>query len=176
MPGGREGDHSHHGHPDHGVHDMPAHAVDPTHATDTPGRPGEYTCPMHPQVRQMGPGNCPICGMALEPVVAAGETDDSAELRDMTRRLWIGLLLTLPVFALEMGAHVVGIGHLVAPQRSNAIQMLLGPPVVLWAGWPFFERAWASLKHRRLNMFTLIALTTPAWRRPRGRHGRGWRQ
>ncbi len=162
MPGGREGDHSHHGHPDHGVHDMPAHAVDPTHATDTPGRPGEYTCPMHPQVRQMGPGNCPICGMALDPVVATGEAGDSAELRDMNRRFWIGLLLTLPVFALEMGAHVFDIGHLVAPQRSNAIQMLLGTPVVLWAGWPFFERAWASLKHRRLNMFTLIALGTGA--------------
>lgn len=125
-------------------------------------RDAEYTCPMHPQIRQTGPGNCPICGMALEPVVATGEAGDSPELRDMTRRFWIGLALSLPVFALEMGGHLLNIGHLVRPQVSNIIQMLLGTPVVLWAGWPFFERGWASLKNRSLNMFTLIALGTGA--------------
>jgi Cu+-exporting ATPase len=122
----------------------------------------EYTCPMHPDVRQISPGNCPICGMALEPVIATGETGDSAELRDMSRRFWIGLVLSLPVLALEMGGHLLEIKHLVGAQTSNLIQMLLGTPVVLWAGWPFFVRGWASVKHRSLNMFTLIAIGTGA--------------
>jgi len=122
----------------------------------------EYTCPMHPEVRQIGPGNCPICGMALEPVIATGETGDSAELRDMSRRFWIGLVLSLPVLALEMGGHLLEIKHLVGAQTSNLIQMLLGTPVVLWAGWTFFVRGWASVKHRSLNMFTLIAIGTGA--------------
>jgi Cu+-exporting ATPase len=126
------------------------------------GRAGdEYTCPMHPQIRRMGPGNCPICGMALEPVITTGETGDSPELRDMTRRFWIGLVLTAPVVVLEMGGHLFGF-HLLAGQASNWVQLLLGTPVVLWAGWPFFVRAWASLKNRSLNMFTLIALGTGA--------------
>lgn len=122
----------------------------------------EYTCPMHPEIRQMGPGNCPICGMALEPVIAIGEAGESPELRDMTRRFWIGLVLTVPVFALEMGGHVVDIGHLIGAQASNWIQMLFATPVVLWAGWPFFTRGWASVVNRSLNMFTLIALGTGA--------------
>ena len=120
----------------------------------------EYTCPMHPQVRQMGPGNCPICGMTLEPVVASADTGDSPELRDMTRRLWIGLALTVPVFALEMGAHLIDLHAVVAPQVSNRIQLLFATPVVLWAGWPFFVRAVVSVQNRSLNMFTLIALGT----------------
>jgi Cu+-exporting ATPase len=122
----------------------------------------EYTCPMHPQIRQMGPGNCPICGMALEPMIATGGTGESPELRDMTRRFWIGLALTVPVFFLEMGGHLFDIGHLVGAQTSNWIQLLFASPVVLWAGWPFFARGWASLKNRSLNMFTLIALGTGA--------------
>jgi Cu+-exporting ATPase len=122
----------------------------------------EYTCPMHPQIRQMGPGHCPICGMALEPVVATQEASESPELRDMTRRFWIGTALTLPVFALEMGGHVFNLHHLIAPQTSNWMQLLLGTPVVLWAGWPFFSRAVASVRNRSLNMFTLIALGTGA--------------
>ena len=128
------------------------------------GDPGgvEYTCPMHPQVRQMGPGNCPICGMALEPVLATADQGESPELRDMTRRFWIGTALTVPVFALEMGGHFFDIHHLVAQQTSNWIQLLLGTPVVLWAGWPFFARAAASVKNRSLNMFSLIALGTGA--------------
>lgn len=122
----------------------------------------EYTCPMHPQVRQMGPGNCPICGMALEPVLATAETGESPELRDMTKRFWIGTALTVPVFALEMGGHLFNIHHLIAQQTSNWVQLLLGTPVVLWAGWPFFVRAVASVKNRSLNMFSLIALGTGA--------------
>ncbi len=122
----------------------------------------EYTCPMHPQVLQMGPGNCPICGMALEPVLATAEAGESPELRDMTKRFWIGTALTVPVFALEMGGHLFNIHHLIAPQTSNLVQLLLGTPVVLWAGWPFFVRAVASVKNRSLNMFSLIALGTGA--------------
>jgi len=117
---------------------------------------------MHPQIRQIGPGSCPICGMALEPVLATEETGESPELRDMTRRFWIGTVLTLPVFALEMGGHLTNLNHLLGQQLSNWIQLLLGTPVVLWAGWPFFVRAVASVKNRSLNMFTLIALGTGA--------------
>jgi Cu+-exporting ATPase len=122
----------------------------------------EYTCPMHPQVRQMGPGHCPICGMALEPVLVTAETGESPQLRDMSQRFWIGTALTLPVFALEMGGHLTNLSHLLGQQLSNWIQLLLGTPVVLWAGWPFFVRAAASVKHGRLNMFSLIALGTGA--------------
>ena len=123
-----------------------------------------YTCPMHPQIRQVGPGSCPICGMALEPVLATAETGPSHELIDMTRRFWIGLALSLPVVVLEMGGHLTGLGHYVGQQTSNWIQMLLATPVVLWAGRPFFERGWQSLVSRNLNMFTLIAMGTGvAW-------------
>jgi P-type Cu+ transporter len=122
----------------------------------------EYTCPMHAQVRQWGPGSCPLCGMALEPVLATAESGESPELRDMARRLWIGAVLTAPVFALEMSGHVFNLHHLIAQQNSNWIQLLLATPVVLWAGWPFFTRAAASVKNRSLNMFSLIALGTGA--------------
>ncbi|MDT8428281.1 MAG: heavy metal translocating P-type ATPase [Pseudomonadales bacterium] len=128
-----------------------------------PAPPGAiYTCPMHPEIRQQGPGDCPICGMALEPEEITADTGPSAELLDMTRRFWIGLVLTLPVFALEMGSHLLGLGQLVAAQASNWIQLALATPVVLWAGWPFFERGWRSLQRRNLNMFTLIAIGTGA--------------
>ncbi|MGJ7579799.1 copper-transporting P-type ATPase [Variovorax sp. RHLX14] len=119
---------------------------------------------MHPQVRQMGPGSCPICGMALEPVVASTETGESPELRDMTKRFWVGLALTVPVFILEMGAHLVNLHAFIAPQLSNWVQLVLATPVVVWSGWPFFVRAAASVKNRSLNMFSLIALGTGiAW-------------
>jgi YHS domain-containing protein len=123
-----------------------------------------YTCPMHPQIRQVGPGNCPICGMTLEPVTATAAVGPNRELVDMTRRFWVGLILTLPVFILEMGAHIPGLGlhDLVPPRISTWIQFALSTPVVLWAGWPVFERAWASVVHRSLNMFSLIALGTGA--------------
>lgn len=117
-----------------------------------------YTCPMHPQIRQPTPGNCPICGMALEPEIATGEAGPSAELRDMTRRFWVGLGLALPVFLLEMGGHLLDLHMWLGPQTSNWIQLALATPVVLWAGWPFFERGWQSIVNRSLNMFTLIAM------------------
>jgi len=123
-----------------------------------------YTCPMHPEIRQPGPGNCPICGMALEPEIATAEQGPSAELTDMTRRLWGGLVLAVPVFLLEMGGHLLDLHRWIGPQSSNWVQLVLATPVVLWAGWPFFERAWASLVNRSLNMFTLIAMGTGvAW-------------
>jgi P-type Cu+ transporter len=116
-----------------------------------------YTCPMHPQIRQPGPGNCPICGMALEPEVATADAGPSPERVDMERRLWIGLALAAPVVVLEMGGHIGG-PHLVPPALSTWIQFALATPVVLWAGWPFFVRAVQSLRTRNLNMFTLIAM------------------
>jgi P-type Cu+ transporter len=123
-----------------------------------------YTCPMHPEIRQRGPGSCPICGMALEPEIVSADTGPSPELADMTRRFWIGLALTVPVFALEMAGHLGNLHAWLGQQVSNWIQLVLATPVVLWAGWPFFERAWTSLKTRNLNMFTLIAMGTGvAW-------------
>src|SRR5215203_2260695 len=123
-----------------------------------------YTCPMHPQIRQVGPGSCPICGMALEPVLATAEAGPNAELIDMKRRFWIGLVVTLPVVALEMGGHLTGLTHYLSLSTSNWIQMFLATPVVLWGGWPFFARGWQSLLTRNLNMFTLIAMGTGvAW-------------
>ncbi len=123
-----------------------------------------YTCPMHPEIRQEGPGSCPICGMALEPEMVTVDSTPNPELADMTRRFWIGLALTLPVFALEMGGHLTGLHQWLGQQKSNWIQLALATPVVLWAGWPFFERGWASLRTRNLNMFTLIAMGTGvAW-------------
>jgi Cu+-exporting ATPase len=156
-----------HGHQGHDHHSGHVHVAAGGAASKPPARTEggagvQYTCPMHPQVRQMGPGSCPICGMGLEPVLATDQLGDSPELRDMTRRFWVGLALTVPVFSLEMGAHLVDLHRLVAQQTSNWVQLLFGTPVVLWAGWPFFVRAWASLKNRSLNMFTLIALGTGA--------------
>ncbi len=119
-----------------------------------------YTCPMHPEIRQPGPGSCPICGMALEPEMPSTETGPNPELADMTRRFWIGGALTLPVFTLEMGAHLAGAHNWVDPTLSNYIQFAFATPVVLWAGWPFFVRGWQSLLTHNLNMFTLIAMGT----------------
>ncbi len=119
-----------------------------------------YTCPMHPHVRQPGPGPCPLCGMALEPLTASTDTAPNAELTDMTRGFWIGFVLTLPVFILEMGGHfpVLGINRLVPMNVSVWIQLALSSPVVLWAGWPFLQRGAASVRSGHLNMFTLISL------------------
>ncbi len=123
-----------------------------------------YTCPMHPQIRQAGPGACPICGMALEPELVTATAEPNAELADMTRRMWTGIALTVPVSVLEMGGHFGGLHNLISPSTSNWLQLGLATPVVLWAGWPFFERGWHSLVTRNLNMFTLIALGTGvAW-------------
>ena len=125
-----------------------------------------YTCPMHPEIREDHPGACPICGMALEPVNASASTDeDNAELRDMTRRFWLGLALTVPVLLLSMGEFIPGLRDLLASLGRTGVvwtQFVLSTPVVLWAGWPFFQRGARSLVTRHLNMFTLIAMGTGA--------------
>ena len=130
-------------------------------ASAPPARPGPqgavYTCPMHPQVRQIGPGPCPICGMALEPAEIGAEVRPNPELADMSRRFWIALALTAPVFVLEMGSHLTG-RMLLEPRLSGWVQLVLASPVVLWAAAPFFARGWASVRTGRLNMFTLIGL------------------
>jgi P-type Cu+ transporter len=138
-------------------------------AADSSGATGElqgrtYTCPMHPQIRQLGPGSCPICGMTLELVEVTADAGESHELANMTRRCWVGVVLALPVFILEMGGHIpaLRLHDVLAPRISTWIQFMLSSPVVLWAGWPFFQRAWASVVHRSLNMFSLIALGTGA--------------
>jgi Cu+-exporting ATPase len=144
----------------------PAHYLDPSIAAKPKSVPEGtiYTCPMHPEIRQVGPGSCPTCGMALEPVLVTADADPSRELIDMTRRFCIGLVLSVPVVALEMGGHLTSLDHLISQQRSNWIQMLLATPVVLGCGWPFFVRGWQSLVTRNLNMFTLIAMGTGvAW-------------
>ncbi|MCA1368350.1 copper-translocating P-type ATPase [Bradyrhizobium sp. BRP14] len=153
------------GHEHHHHHHASDNATAHVRESRTEERDGViYTCPMHPQVRQIGPGNCPICGMALEPEVITAETGPSPELVDMRRRFWIGLVLTLPVLALEMGGHLTNLHMLLGAQTSNWLQLVFATPVVLWAGAPFFERAWRSLVTRRLNMFTLIAMGTGvAW-------------
>jgi Cu+-exporting ATPase len=127
---------------------------------EAPPAPGGviYTCPMHPEIRQVGPGSCPICGMALEPVTATVDGGPDPELADMSQRFWWALALATPVFVLEMGGHLTGLMMLMDRQVSNWIQFALATPVVLWAGWPFFVRGWTSLVTRRLNMFTLIAI------------------
>ena len=119
-----------------------------------------YTCPMHPEIRQVGPGTCPICGMALEPDVVSLDDAANPELADMSRRFWIGAVLATPPVVLEMGGHLVGGHGLIDPALSNWIQLVFATPVVLWAGWPFFARGWQSLVTRNLNMFTLIAMGT----------------
>ncbi|MGU9979244.1 heavy metal translocating P-type ATPase [Phreatobacter sp. HK31-P] len=122
-----------------------------------------FTCPMHLEIQQIGPGTCPICGMALEPMMVTADAGPNEELIDMTRRFWAGLVLTLPVLALEMGGHLFGWDPL--PHGwSNWVQLVFATPVVLWAGWPFFVRGWQSVQTRNLNMFTLIAIGTGvAW-------------
>src|SRR5262249_18526472 len=121
-----------------------------------------YTCPMHPQIMRDAPGSCPICGMALEPRTVSAVEGPDPELVDMTRRFWIGLILTLPLLAFVTGDMLPGqpLRHLIRPRPSAWLQLVLATPVVLWAGWPFFERGWVSIVNRSLNMFTLIALGT----------------
>jgi Cu+-exporting ATPase len=143
----------------------PARPLAPAAPSETAAQGIIWTCPMHPQIRQDHPGACPICGMALEPLTAAPDAGPSAELIDMSRRFRIGLTLSLPVLLLEMGGHLFpALHHLVPMRLSIWIQLLLATPVVLWAGFPFFQRGWVSLRTRNLNMFTLIALGTGvAW-------------
>ena len=147
-----------HGEPDqhhHAEHHESRHAT----VTAQKGEVVEYTCPMHPEIRRDNPGSCPICGMALEPLVVTSDAGPNAELVDMTRRFWIGAVLTVPIVLLVMGTHFVdSIAEAIPATTSNWIQLVLATPVVLWAGWPFFVRGWASVRTRRLNMFTLIAM------------------
>jgi P-type Cu+ transporter len=123
-----------------------------------------YTCPMHPQIRHVGPGSCPICGMALEPLHVEAQAGANPDLADMTRRFWIGLAFAAPLFVIEMGGHLFGLRHLVSPAAEAWIEFALATPATLWAGWPIFVRGWRSLVTRNLNMFTLIAMGTGvAW-------------
>jgi Cu+-exporting ATPase len=135
------------------------------HASTAPVKPAEklpegtiYTCPMHPEIRQVGPGSCPICGMALEPEMPTSDTGPSEELVDMTRRFWVAAALSVPVLFLGMGYELLNLHRFIPGQVSNWLQLLIATPVVLWAGWPFFQRGLASLKNRSLNMFTLISM------------------
>jgi Cu+-exporting ATPase len=143
----------------------PAKYLRPSAEPSAPAPEGAiFTCPMHPEIRQAGSGACPICGMALEPEMPTAESGPNAELLDMARRFWIGLVLTVPVVVLDMGGHLFGLHRFVSPALSNVLQLVFATPVVLWAGWPFFVRGWQSLMSRNLNMFTLIALGTGvAW-------------
>src|SRR3954469_4212322 len=117
-----------------------------------------YTCPMHPEIEQDHPGNCPICGMALEPKSYSANLEENSELPDMTRRFWIGAALSLPVFLLAMTHLFPNAPHWVESDASRWFQFILSTPVVLWAGWPFFQRGWRSIINRSPNMFTLIAI------------------
>ena len=132
--------------------DRPAAAAPPDHDA-------RYTCPMHPEVQQRGPGDCPICGMALEPLAITAEPEDNPELRDMTRRLWVAGVLALPLLVLAMGGMLPGLAG-VLPHGSAVrwLELALATPAVLWGGWPFFVRGVKSLVTRHLNMFTLIGL------------------
>ena len=122
----------------------------------------EYTCPMHPQIVRPGPGSCPICGMALEPRTVIAEEPENPELVSMTRRFWASVALTIPVLVLGMSDLIPGqpLKHLLTMRAMGWIELALATPVVVWGGWPFFERGWASVMNRSLNMFTLIALGT----------------
>src|SRR5688572_14985170 len=144
-----------HAHHHHAATASPAPSAPPSDAV-------EYTCPMHPEVVQLGPGSCPKCGMALEPRVVAlkAEAADDPELVDMRRRLRLSTALTIPVFALAMGEMIPGLAAIATSRASVWLQLVLATPVVLWGGLPFFQRGWASIVHRSLNMFTLIALGT----------------
>ena len=141
----------------------PASFLAPRH--EAPAPPGTiYTCPMDPEVRQIGPGACPICGMALEPAEVTADAGPNVELLDMRRRAWLAAAGTLPVVALAMGEHLFGAAASLPGPWSNALQFVLATPVVFWAGWPFMQRGWASLRSRNLNMFTLVMIGTGvAW-------------
>ncbi len=150
-------------HQDH--HDSGAHEVQHNADPATSDGAVEWTCPMHPEIRRPRPGACPICGMALEPVTVTADTGPSPELADMTRRFWVGVALSIPVLVLGMGGDLFPAIHdVISAKASVWVQLVLATPVVLWAGWPFFERGWTSVRTLKLNMFTLIAMGTGvAW-------------
>jgi Cu+-exporting ATPase len=134
-------------------------ALEPVTVT-APQHKIEYTCPMHPEIVRDAPGNCPICGMALEPRTITLADEENHELKDMRRRFWVSVVLTIPVFAIGMSDLIPGapLQGLVPPTALTWIQLMLASPVVLWGGWPFFVRAWHSVANRSPNMFTLIGL------------------
>ncbi|MEO6411197.1 MAG: heavy metal translocating P-type ATPase [Pedococcus sp.] len=146
-------------------HDHAEHDSDVTATQPPPGEVAEWTCPMHPEIRRPGPGSCPICGMALEPVMVTADSGPSPELAHMTRRFWVGVALSFPVVILGMGGDLVPAIHdVISPRASGWAQLVLATPVVLWGGWPFFQRGWTSVRTLKLNMFTLIAMGTGvAW-------------
>ena len=157
---------------DHPEAQVPAATATPKNATHAPAATAppkdatvEYTCPMHPEVRQAGPGSCPLCGMALEPAVIQRDAAENPELADMRRRFWAGLLLTVPIVLLAMVVPLIpGARESVPDALSRWVQLALATPVVWWVGWPFLERGWRSVRTRRLNMFTLVAIgVLAAW-------------
>jgi P-type Cu+ transporter len=139
----------------------PARYLSPTPSGEAVGKV-QWTCPMHPQIVRNGPGGCPICGMALEPMTPAAGEAVNPELRHMTRRFWVGVALAVPLVAIAMGEHVAkpALDALIGPGAEVWVQLVLATPAVLWCGGPFFRRGWASVLNRRLNMFSLIALGT----------------
>ena len=149
---------NHAGHTHHAEHATPPASASPPPAAPIDDR--VYTCPMHPEVRQVGPGTCPKCGMALEPVTATADEETNPELTDMTRRFSVSLALTIPLVALAMGEMFVPAIAQLGGRTLAWMQLIVATPVVLWGGWPFFVRGWQSVVHRSLNMFTLIALGT----------------
>ena len=144
--------------PESFLHKTAPQPISITRQPSTPAR--QYTCPMHPEIIRDAPGSCPICGMALEPLVASLDEEDNTELRDMTRRFWLAVALSIPVFLLGMSELIPGqpLQRFIPMSMLAWVQLILASPVVLWAGWPFFERAWQSIVNRSLNMFTLIGL------------------
>jgi Cu+-exporting ATPase len=138
------------------AHDHAHQHASPSQNTALPG--SKWTCPMHPQIVRDGPGSCPICGMALEPMAPSKDDGENPELVKMTRRFWISAGLAVPLLVLEMGAHVGLLASFLPGELNHWLQFALATPVVVWAGWPFFERGWNSVRTGKLNMFTLIAL------------------
>ena len=166
-PAGKAGEHKcGEGRCGHAMGHAPATAkVEPAVAPPTPAKQSvKYTCPMHPQVVRDAPGSCPLCGMALEPMTPVADEGPSAELNDMTRRFWISAALTVPLLWALLGEALPAIDpmRILGHTAASWAELLLATPVVLWGGWPFFERGWQSLVTRQLNMFTLIALGTGA--------------
>ena len=159
---------SHDGHHHGGEENAAEHACCHGHHQSRPSGPVDenaiYTCPMHPEVEQVGPGSCPKCGMALEPKgIPVGEEGPNLELVDFTRRFWVGLILTIPLLTIAMGPYVgLPVERWIEPNLSALIELALATPVILWSGWPFFQRGWASIVSRNLNMFTLISIGTGA--------------
>lgn len=140
----------------------PEHYLSGAHRKAAENAPAdaEYTCPMHPEIVQVGPGSCPICGMALEPMMVTAEAAPNHELIDFTRRFWVGVVFALPLLIMAMGEMLPGLSfHGILPGASFGwTQLVLAAPVVLWCGWPFFQRGWASILTLNPNMFTLIAI------------------